>query len=167
MRVFWLIGLFLCWIVLPLTVVAHGGGEIVTGRAPAGPFQVTVWFNPQPPQAGETLHVTIGVISAEETAVLDALVQVRVVASATGQSIINTMATTEQSANKLFYETDFVIDESGEYEMSIAVDQDGLGGEIILETAVVPQSQSRWLWLLGFLAAVGATIWWRRQTAAS
>ncbi len=112
------IGLF---IASAARLLAHGGGTLQIGREAAGPYLVSVWMDTAAPQAGADLHVTVAVIdAADDTAVLDAEVQVQVTKN--GQPILIVSATTADAANKLFYETDFVLEDGGDYDLTIQVD---------------------------------------------
>ncbi|MFQ5433659.1 MAG: hypothetical protein ACE5FD_02180 [Anaerolineae bacterium] len=117
------VGFLVCLLVglLVEPVQAHGGGTLQVGRQPAGPYLVSVWTGPPKPQANAEFHVTVGVIDPEDdTAVLDANVQVQVAKN--GTTILTTTAATAEAANKLFYETDFVLEDGGNYDFTILVD---------------------------------------------
>ncbi|MFZ1401248.1 MAG: hypothetical protein WAS33_30370, partial [Candidatus Promineifilaceae bacterium] len=77
----WLIWLAVLGCLLPQSGIgAHGGGELKVGNAPIGSYLVSIWVNPPTVQAGQVIHVTVG-IAAEGTGepVLDAAVDVQIV----------------------------------------------------------------------------------------
>ena len=131
---------------------AHGGGEIQLANAPIGPYKMTVWLNPPQPQAGKTMHITVGLAAPPNDApVLDATMQVQITRADTQQIVVTTPATTEQSTNKLFYETDFAVAEVGEYEATILVDAPAGGGSGAFPITVIPAQTTNWL-LIGLVA---------------
>ena len=151
-RLLWL-GLLLCLLPLP-RVLAHGGGELMVGNAPIGSYLVSVWVNPPAVQAGQVIHVTVG-IAAENTGepVLDANVAVQIVDEA-GVTVATAVATTEQSINRLFYEADLATLPTGNYEMQVLVTDSAGTGDVAFALEVVPRTI--WSWLVG--AAVGLTV---------
>ncbi len=85
---------------------AHGGGELVVGLEPAGPYAVSVWVNPPQPNVAEPVHFTVGVADlADGSPVLDAVVLITM-QPVGAETAVSASATTAQSTNKLFYETD-------------------------------------------------------------
>lgn len=136
---------------------AHGGGEIQLVNAPVGPYKMTVWLNPPQPQAGKAIHITVGLAAPPDDApMLDATMQVQVKAVAAQQIVVTTPATTEQSINKLFYETDFTVADAGAYEVTVFVDAPGGSGS---GTFTMPVSQARATnWLVIGLVALAAVV---------
>jgi hypothetical protein len=99
---------------------AHGGGTLQVSNAPVGDCQVSVWSAPPNARANSPLHVTVGVAEVANGApVLDALVQVAVREAVGGTAVSQTIATTEQSVNKLFYEADIPSLNPGSYTFAI------------------------------------------------
>jgi hypothetical protein len=150
-RFFALFGLL--FVLLPLSVVlAHGGGELQVGNAPIGSYLVSVWVNPPTAQAGQPIHVTVG-IAKESTGepVLDATVDVLIVTDQ-GVTVKTAVATTEQSINRLFYEADLADVPTGEYEMQLVVTGQAGSGNLAFPLVVVPRSI--WPWVGGVLAGV-------------
>ncbi|WP_420629500.1 hypothetical protein [Candidatus Leptofilum sp.] len=139
-----LITLLLC--LLPLSqLLAHGGGELKAGNVPVGFYLVSVWVNPPTVQAGQVIHVTVG-IADESTGepVLDSSVDVLIVDEA-GEVVVWAVATTEQSVNRLFYEADLVPVITGIYEMHVVVTGSGGAGDINFPLEVVPRAILPWV----------------------
>jgi hypothetical protein len=125
---------------------AHGGGEVKIGREPVGPYKLTVWMNPPQAQPEETIHITVGALAEDDSPLLDAAIDVRLTAVATGETILTQAATTEQSTNKLFYETDFPApEEEGLYEISVLMTRGDVAGQVAFQTEVKTVREINWL----------------------
>ena len=142
----WLL-IFLLLIGGQTAVFAHGGGEIKVGRAPVGDYKLTIWLNPPQPQAGEIVHVTVGVLGLNDEAVLDAAVAVQAI-DTDGNIVIDTAATTEQSVNKLFYETDFVLETAVSHQIITTLHKDDTVGSAAF-TVDIAEAKPRlnYLWI--------------------
>lgn len=173
----WHRGLFLLlvtlWRVLPTALLAHGGGDIQVNNEPVGPALVSVWMNPPAALTNQPIHITVGLADPTTQApVLDATVEVTVTAVEATAPVLTAAATTAQSTNKLFYETDFVLPDSGTYTAVVVVSNGQGSGEVAFDLVVRPSSNRWYGWLaVGALAAVALwAVWqgWRgRQTAVS
>jgi hypothetical protein len=144
----WLVGLLMGLLVLvggirPL--LAHGGGEIKIGREPVGPYKLTVWMNPPQAQPGETIHITVGALAEDDSPLLDAAIMVQMTDMTSGDVVISKPATTEQSTNKLFYETDFPAPDEGLYEISVAMSRGDVSGQVAFQTEVQTKRNVNWL----------------------
>lgn len=151
-----LLGGWLLLLLLPAVAWAHGGGDLQVAAEPAGPFAVSVWTNPPTALTNETVHLTVGVAQQGDGApVLDAVVQVTVLAKSEATTAVLTVpATTEQSTNKLFYETDFVLPDSGTYTVVVAVRQAAGEGEVAFDLVVRPASNRWYGWLAAGVVAL-------------
>ena len=168
MRRLLLFSLALCLLpVRPLS--AHGGGEIQLADVPVGPYKLIVWLNPPAPRADQTLHVTVGLSRPPENApVLDATVQVQVVSVHSPEIILSTAATTANSSNKLFYETDFRLTQPDAYRIYLLVDGPLGGGTADFPLTLAPPSPINWTYVgLGGLLVIMllAIVRQRRETA--
>ena len=133
------------------------GGDLVAGPVQAGPYILSVWVNPPQPRAEEPLHFTVGVAAPENNAaVLDARVLVTMQLLESNLPPISAPATTEQSINKLFYETDLDLVEPGRYLTVIEVAGPEGEGELSLELDVQTPSPFNWFWL--GLAGIGLVL---------
>jgi len=148
---------------------AHGGGIIQLAAVPAGPYQLTVWMNPGTAQAGRATHITVAVANGvDQSAVLDAAVHVEVWSRESGVQLLSTPATTEQSTNKLFYKTDFILPETGPIAVRVLVN--GTAGEGQAEFTTNVQKPTNNVWLAAFplsaavLAAVIIYHTWRSRS---
>jgi hypothetical protein len=164
--------LFLCLLVPAPAglLLAHGGGALVAGPEPVGPYLVSVWLNPPQPRAGEPLHFTVGLAAPVSRApVLDAEILVTMQSPAFPAPIV-APATTDQSINRLFYETDMEVPSAGEYATLIQVQGPEGSGDIELTVDVLEPSGINWLWVgLGGLALVlvGGWVLSRRTAVAA
>jgi len=96
--------------------------------------------------------------------VLDAAVMVTIL-DESGELLATTAATTEQSANRLFYEADLDGVPTGTYEIQIEVT--GSEGRGLLSFPLPVEPASMWPWLAGVVVAAGV-VWlvlryWRRR----
>lgn len=139
-------------------VSAHGGGTMQVASAAAGPYRVTVWTAPSVARAGDPIHVTVAVASAVNDApVLDAEVRVRLSPLERGGPALTRVATTGQSANKLYYETDFTVADGGLYEVGISVRGPQGEGVVSFEAELEPARNTNWFLIAG-LAGLGVIV---------
>ena len=148
-------------------IAAHGGGDLIARSVEVGPYIASVWVNPPDPRALEPIHFTVGLGSpADGSPVLDADIQVTMRDLGSGETAVTAPATTEQSINKLFYETDLEVPAAGDYEVEFHIR--GAEGEGTVSLLVKVQDSSRVNWLVIGLAGLGLVVgigWWRsRQT---
>lgn len=130
---------------------AHGGGTAQLTNEDIGPYWISVWTSPDPVREG-TLHVTISVAepggAGERQAgppILDATVELLLIPPDQTMDAVSATATTEQSANKLFYESDMQLPVAGDWLVQIDV-QGGEGrGQAQFELDVQPAQRSNWL----------------------
>jgi hypothetical protein len=140
-----------------LSAMAHGGGDLVAGPVQAGPYIVSVWVNPPQPRTEEPLHFTVGVAQPEnKAAILDAQVLVTMQLLQGDLAPLSAPATTDQSINKLFYETDLHLLEPGRYLTTIEIAGSMGQGDLSLELDVIPPSPFNWF-LIG-LAGMGLVL---------
>ncbi len=134
---------------------AHGGGEIQIANAAVGPYTMTVWLNPPQPRTGETIHITVGLAEPPQFApMLDAEVMVEITAVSEQRLVLTTPATTAASVNKLFYETDFTLDEAGDFNVLLNVNGPDGGGEAAFTMSLSSANRTNWLFI-GLAALVG------------
>lgn len=162
-----LIGLLIgcCLFVLAPQIAAHGGGELIAGPIAAGPYTLSVWVNPPIPRAADAIHYTVGVASPEDgQPVLDAEIMVEMVSTGNSTLAASAPATTEQSINKLFYETDVQVSEPGLYETTFFVAGPAGEGSLAVDIMVEPPSRINWLVIgLTGLAVIIIAGWWRTR----
>lgn len=164
-----LFGGCLLWFIVAPLVLAHGGGTLQIASLPSGPFKLSVWTSPNTLIVTKPIHVTVGVASmSADSPVLDAAITV-VAMTEKGNIAATATATTAQSTNKLFYETDFMVPETGLYTFQVTVQNASGSGEAIFSTPVEP-APPLWGLLIGLLAgasltAVGLFRLWQKQSA--
>ncbi len=150
-------------------IAAHGGGDLIARSTAVGPYVASIWVNPPNPRALEPIHFTVGLASADDGGpVLDADIQVTMRDQSSGETAVIAPATTEQSVNKLFYETDLEVPAAGVYETEFLIR--GAEGEGTVSLLVEVQTSSSVNWLVIGLAGLGLVVvlgWWRsRKTGA-
>lgn len=173
----WYLVLFLMlatvWWPMPAGLMAHGGGDIQVNNEPVGLFSASVWMNPPTALTNRPIHITVGLAEqATQAPVLDATVDITVFAAESTTPLLTASATTAQSVNRLFYETDFALPNSGTYTAVVAVAHSSGSGEVAFDMVVRPASNRWYGWLA--VAAVGLVALWAvwqgwvaRKTAVS
>jgi len=155
------LGSMLILITAPL--FAHGGGDLIAGPALVGPYTASVWLNPPDPRATEAIHFTVGVASpVNREPVLDAQIMVEMRIKSDGSLVASAPATTDQSVNKLFYETDLEVQDPDLYETTFYVSGSEGEGTLTVDVDVGEPSRINWL-VLGLLGLALVIIlgWWR------
>lgn len=108
------------WLALTGAALAHGGGQPQLILAPVGPYQITVWTNPEPPAAG-VMHFTIALaLAASGAAVTDAEIEV-LAAPADGAGEVRGRASTAAAATPYFYEADLRLPTPGLWQITVEV----------------------------------------------
>ncbi len=152
---------------------AHGGGTLQLNNVDAGPYQVSVWTEPEPIRVGE-LHVTVAVVEAIQAdagarpagdLMLDATIRVQVEHVGQTEETLVAFATRENAVNKLFYEADLHLPAEGQWQVVVAVEGPEGTGSVDFTIEVLPPSGLRRLqlqrWPLwgGLGLVLIATIW--------
>jgi hypothetical protein len=166
--------ILVCLLVLSVPIVkAHGGGTPQLTNTEVGPYWISVWTQPDPPQVGE-LHLTAalakpGTINASlkeaGPPILNALIEVQLRPWDRPGEIISVVASHENAANKLFYEADLDVPHSGRWEATLLVSgPDGGSGRVSFELEVVEGSTINMSWLLIGVMAIflAAAVWMMR-----
>ena len=172
-RTLLLLLLLLAW---PAAGLAHGGGTPQLVNEPAGPYCISVWTTPEPARVGE-FHLTLALSEPGEgreagAPVLGADVRVRLEpVGAADPSPLTTVATNENSTNRLFYEADVIISDSGAWLVQIEVDGPAGEGNASFPLRVEPAQSTNWLLLGGggvlLVTALFAFLSRRRKRSAS
>jgi len=145
--------IFYCCVILlagatSRSAYAHGGGVVQVADAPAGPYLVTIWTSPTTARAGRALHLTVAineVLDGIPSPVLDADVSIELVPVDADASTVTAQATSSQSVNKLLYETDMTVSESGRYTVRVIVAGPAGGGMTSFLIVVEPERPLDWL----------------------
>jgi len=155
------LGLVMILFVVAQPASAHGGGVPQLTNAPAGPYTVSVWTQPDPIRAGK-LHITVAVMespgpgsTAREAGdvVLDATVRVQLEPlSQTAQTLLAS-ATRDNAVNKLFYEADLELPAEGQWHVLIEVEGPAGAGQANFDIEALPPSK------FGALQRVAWPVW--------
>lgn len=130
---------------------AHGLGKQRLERAEVGPFRVTAWTDPVTIRVEDEIHVTIAVEDSEGL-VLNADVNITAVKSS---KRISAKATHDRAANKLHYEAPLVLDQTGEWEIVITIEnEDGSGTIGFTIDAEAKQSRPPFPWIAGAIVGL-------------
>jgi hypothetical protein len=155
------LGLFLFLslnVVFPTSLAwAHGGGVPQLTNAEAGPYWVSVWTQPDPLRVGEA-HITVAVSEPGDLAggirepgapVLNAAVQL-LFEPVDGPGEARTVtATHEGAANRLYYEADMELTETGRWNVAISIDGPSGTGETGFDAQVSPPRAFNWAYVIG------------------
>jgi hypothetical protein len=164
MPVFWVLAV-LVW---PAQVAeAHGGGVPRLTNAVAGPYWVSVWTQPDPLRVGQA-HITVAVsqpapsVAGRQEAgppLLGADVQVQFRPLDHAGETLQVRATHEGATNKLFYEADLDLPETGRWEVLVIVKGDAGSGAAGFEAEVSAARPTNWLWIGGLGLGALAVLW--------
>ena len=154
-----LLGLALLGFGLAQPIQAHGGGVPQLTNAPAGPYRVSAWTQPDPPRAG-TLHLSVAVSAPQPGAaeaeagdvVLDATVRVQAHRLDGAGETLTAQASRRDSANKLLYEADMELPDAGQWRVQVQVEGPAGAGVAGFDLQVLPAPANP-------LAALGWPLW--------
>jgi hypothetical protein len=156
-----MLGLFLFLslnVVFPTNLAsAHGGGVPQLTNAEAGPYWVSVWTQPDPLRVGEA-HITVAVSEPGDSTVairepgapvLNAAVRVRLKPLEAQGETLMVDATHEGAANRLYYEADLELTETGRWHVAISIDGPSGSGEADFDAQVSPPRAFNWVYVIG------------------
>ncbi len=146
---------------------AHGGGALQLSNAAAGPYLVSVWTQPDTLRVG-ALHITVAVShpapDSGNTAgepVLGAVI--RVVAQPLPEggngAPIEVLATSDAALNKLYYEADFEVTQTGTWRFLIEVTGPDGSGTTSFEKEVRPAVTVGWPVWAGIIGVIVLAGW--------
>ncbi len=145
-RVILLVNLILVSLFTVITIRAHGGGDLIAGPQPVGPYLVSIWLNPPDPRATEPIHFTVGLASPiNREPILDAQIMVEMRPAGENRVAASGPATTEQSINKLFYETDLLVEDANTFETTFIITGSKGDGSLIVPVNVTQPSNINWM----------------------
>ncbi len=172
-----LLALCTLFIFLPRLASAHGGGTPRLTDAPAGPYRIFVWTQPEPLRAGE-VHVTIGVTLADQPTadaattavtqpVTDATVTLRFVA-VDGSTEALVRKATLGGVGAVYYEADASLLTAGAWRFMIEVSGPAGDGAAEFTEELLSARTVNWRLIAGggvlfvlLIALLG--VWNRRQ----
>lgn len=140
------------------TARAHGGGTPQLTNEAVGPYLLSVWSNPNPAVVGQ-LHLTLALADAESGApITEAEVMV---AARQGDTTLTAVATHEGALVPEFYEADFDLPRTGEWQFDIVIEGETGSGQAGF-TLAVEAGATNWLWivLVGLGAALAGWVGW-------
>jgi hypothetical protein len=137
-----------------LPVHAHGGGVLYVNNSPVGNNIVSVWVNPPEPLANQTVHFTISISGADREPILDAKVTIDIIVKNTNELIASTQATTDQSVNRLFYESDLPQIAAGDYDIQLTITHLKSKDTLSFSMSVRPSNNTNWLIRGGLAVAI-------------
>jgi len=106
----------------------HGLGEQKLERVESGPFRISAWVDPIEPTTDDEVHITVA-LEDNEGLVRNADITVQMVYSDDTDITFTERATHEQAVNKLHYEAPFIVENAGEYSVTVAVENGDRNGE--------------------------------------
>jgi len=142
-------------------VYAHGIGKPQALNAPAGPYALSIWTDPDPLRADEA-HVVVAVLDpqTQEFIVGDAAVTVRLESAADPAQVVSVVAGTD-STNQLLYAAEFNdLVTPGRWRVAVSADgARGASEAVTFEVDIEPARGFNWLWVgLGGLG-VALVLW--------
>lgn len=142
--------------IITLVADAHGTGTPQLLNAPAGPYLLSVWTDPDPLRADEA-HVVVAVVepATQEFIVSDVVVTVRLRLLADPTVELATTAGSDDT-NRLLFAAEFNDQVTpGRWQVGVsAAGARGASDEVTFEIDVAPARGFNWLWLgVGGLAA--------------
>ncbi len=157
----------LCLSGVSLSLVWANGGTPRLTNAEAGPYVVSVWTQPDPPQVGQ-LHVSIAVMKPPtREVILGANVQLFVEPVTHPGQTTSTQARHEAGANALLYHDTIELSQPGRWQISILIDGPEGPGSTAFFLQVEPPGAINWLKLgsagILFVLAIGWVFWRRRH----
>lgn len=169
------------WLAQAKPLWAHGGGTPRLTSAPAGPYRVYAWSQPEPWRAGE-VHLSIAVtLPAEagaqadgaqvETPVTDADIQVTFTPQMGMAAPIILQAQPQNLLGNYYFEADTDLPSAGDWQIAIAVQGEAGSGSAEFAIEALPPRSLNWGLVLaagGVLAVLLALIgiWSRKQQPA-
>jgi hypothetical protein len=139
---------------------AHGIGKPQLLNAPAGPYTLSIWTDPDPLRADEA-HVVVAVLDpqTQEFIVTDVTVTVRLESATDPAQVVTVVAGTD-SANQLLYAAEFNDRLTpGRWRVVVsAAGARGASNEVSFEVDIEPARGFNWLWIgiggLGLMVAL-------------
>ena len=164
---------WLCLLLMavPVTLFAHGGGEMRVAGIVSGPYKLTVWTAPPQATTQTPIHITVGVADVtDDSVIIDAHVTVLVYAPEIDDPIVTAVALNTEGENRLFYEADFRLTNDDTYLIEIVVTGPRGEGMTTFNLKVNSNQQALGLTVglivLGLGTAVVLFRLWARQTVS-
>lgn len=140
---------------LPISVLAHGGGTPILTRVEVGPYWVYVFSEPATPAAGAEYHVTVAVThpqdNGSEIPVEDAEIAVRFIPEQGEPRIVQGEASI---AGPGYYEADTILPSSGAWQVQVEVRGSLGAGSVDYTTVARASTGIAWGWIGAGVAVV-------------
>lgn len=134
-------------------------GDAPLTNARAGPYAVSVWSQPDPPQVGK-LDMGVAVMTLEaRNPVLDAEVRLTAEPIDRGETPISVVASRGTGANKLLYNADLELPIEGRWRVTVEVEGKRGSGSAGFALEVEPSGGANWPLVGVFVILMG--IAWR------
>jgi hypothetical protein len=136
---------------LPTTTYAHGGGTPRLTSAPAGPYRVYAWSEPEPWRVGEA-HLSIAVTKPNpdgsstqvELPVTDAEIEVTFTPIHDSTSPIVVQGTHQSLLDNIYYEADTILPSEGIWRVTIDVIGPEGSGAVDFSLEALPPRTINW-----------------------
>ena len=146
----------------PPRAAAHAGGTLQLANETVGPYLMSLWTLPEPPRAGEPLHVSLFLLTLpssdgkSQDFILDANVAIMVAPAGGGETLQEPGLHIDPN-NPFYYEADFPVDEDGAWDVRILVDSPDGSGELSLTVDVLPAERGlTWVYVAAAVVIAAA-----------
>ncbi len=116
---------------------AHGGGTPQLVNEPLGPYWLSVWTQPDPPQVGE-LHVTAALARTDTGEPVTAPVIIVYARGVNKNDVIEAGMSHDDAATPYFYNTDFEVPYAGDWTIELVVKEGDWEGRASFPLTVAP-----------------------------
>ena len=144
-----------------LVVWAHGGGTPRLVNEPLGPYWLSAWTYPEPPQVGE-LHVTAALARTDTGEPVTEPVITVIARGVSKNDVIEAVMSHDDAATPYFYNADFDVPYAGDWTIELVVKDGDWEAQAAFPLTVQPAPINKNLIRLAAFATlvVLVTGWW-------